>query len=335
MEKPTKETAKTFGDWAYLAIAKHFNKILKHEADVLDDKDPEDLHQMRVGMRRLRSAIAGFSLALDLPKSAGEKNVGRVARTLGTLRDIDVLGEALKNRYHPTLPESEKPYLNEALQALAKQRRKAFKEFKILLQAEIYKNLKQTFKNWLNRPKYQTIADIDIGTILPDLLLPQVSKLILHPAWFVGIKSSLAKIEFPDGLSQKEVVSLLETEGFLMHDLRKEAKRSRYNMELFTQFYGENYQAYVVDIKNIQTVLGEIQDCFVLAEFLASIFKDSLEHKMPTLSAQLTETRYQKWQEWEPLQRKFLNSHTRKDLHLMILNPTSQSISRQPSAVSA
>ncbi|MDY7014654.1 MAG: CHAD domain-containing protein, partial [Cyanobacteriota bacterium] len=60
----TKNKPKTFGDWARVAIAKHSRKMLEHEADVLKDKDPEELHQMRVGMRRLRSAIAGFSTAL-------------------------------------------------------------------------------------------------------------------------------------------------------------------------------------------------------------------------------------------------------------------------------
>jgi len=53
--------AKTLGDSAKLAIEQHYQKILKHEAQVLKDKDPEDLHQMRVGMRRLRTAIVGFS----------------------------------------------------------------------------------------------------------------------------------------------------------------------------------------------------------------------------------------------------------------------------------
>ncbi|MEB3224731.1 MAG: CHAD domain-containing protein, partial [Synechococcus sp.] len=43
-----------FGDWAHQAIAKHYQKILSHETGVLADRDPEELHQMRVGMRRLR-----------------------------------------------------------------------------------------------------------------------------------------------------------------------------------------------------------------------------------------------------------------------------------------
>lgn len=68
-----KKKANTLGDWASLAIKKHLDKIVKHEADVLADKSPEALHQMRVNMRRLRSAITGFAPALDLPKSASEK----------------------------------------------------------------------------------------------------------------------------------------------------------------------------------------------------------------------------------------------------------------------
>lgn len=68
-----KDNAVTLKEWAHIAIAKHTNKILKSEAGVIQDKDPEDLHQMRVGMRRLRSAIAGFKIALDLPKAVSEK----------------------------------------------------------------------------------------------------------------------------------------------------------------------------------------------------------------------------------------------------------------------
>lgn len=60
----TQNEEKTLGYWAALAIKKHFEKVLKHEEDVLADRDPEALHQMRVGTRRLRSAIAGFASTL-------------------------------------------------------------------------------------------------------------------------------------------------------------------------------------------------------------------------------------------------------------------------------
>ena len=98
------QEAKTLGDWAKIAIQQHYQKILKHETLVLQDKDPEELHQMRVGMRRLRTAIAGFSCAVTLPKSVDEKKVGEIATILGKLRDLDVLQETL-NKLRKELTE--------------------------------------------------------------------------------------------------------------------------------------------------------------------------------------------------------------------------------------
>ncbi len=49
----------TLKELAHEAISKHSRRIFKHEAGVIKDRDPEDLHQMRVGMRRIQSAIAG------------------------------------------------------------------------------------------------------------------------------------------------------------------------------------------------------------------------------------------------------------------------------------
>ncbi|MEY2832247.1 MAG: hypothetical protein RLZZ574_1505, partial [Cyanobacteriota bacterium] len=74
----------TLKELAERAIAKHSRRIFKHEAGVLKDKDPEDLHQMRVGMRRLRSAIAGFTLAIDLP-NVTVKNIAKIGHSIGRL----------------------------------------------------------------------------------------------------------------------------------------------------------------------------------------------------------------------------------------------------------
>ena len=320
MKTFSKREAKTFGDWAYLAIAKHYHKILKHESAVLKDKDPEELHQMRVGMRRLRSALVGFAPALDFPKAAGERRIGKVARELGRLRDIDVLGEALKTQYRPTLPKAEQQALDRALKTLAKQRKAALKRVGAVLNGDLYKKIKSALADWLARPSYQAIAQLSIYEILPDLLLPQVSHLLLHPGWLVGSEIANEEIQFSDGLPQKQVERLLDRQGESLHELRKEAKRSRYQMELFTQFYGDSYQGYVKDIKAIQTVLGEIQDSFVLGAFLVDIVDAPLSNQMPALAAKLAETRYQRWQEWEGLQRKFLAPQTRRDLQLNILN---------------
>lgn len=321
--KPQSESdAKTFGDWSYIAIAKHFKKTIKHEKEVLKDEHPEELHQMRVGMRRLRSAIAGFSPALNLPPEADEKKVGKIARTLGQLRDIDVLGDLLKNQYQPTLPTKEQKQLNKALDVLAEQRNQAFKKVEDILKDKLYLNLKMAFQNWLKNPNYQEIAEISIASVLSDLLLPQISKLLLHPGWVLGVDFKEGSIQFHDTLKKQQVENILNDKGVILHELRKEAKRSRYNMELFTQFYSDSYQDYLKDIKDLQAVLGDIQDSFVLAEFLTEAFEKEFSSKMPVFAEQLAETRYQKWQEWQRLQHRFLDKKTREDLHLTILQPS-------------
>ena len=80
-------------------IAKHTSKIIKHKVDVLKDQDPENLYQMRVGMRRLRSAISGFAIALDLPQTVSDRKIAKIGRSLGKLRDLDVLLAALSDDY--------------------------------------------------------------------------------------------------------------------------------------------------------------------------------------------------------------------------------------------
>jgi CHAD domain-containing protein len=319
MKKATKTKQKTFGEWAYLAIKKHLKYTIKYEADVLKDTDPEALHQMRVGMRRLRTAINGFAPALALPKSAQEQKVAKMARQLGELRDLDVLQETLQNQI-TLLPTEEQDTLKKVLATLGKQRKKSLEKVQTTLESQPYQKLLAAFKNWLEEPTYGELAELSIYEILPDLLLPSISKLFLHPAWIVGVKLDAGEIEIPTDLDSEQVVQLLSKHGDSVHSLRKQAKRVRYQMELFTDFYDDTYKNYLKDIKEIQSLLGEIQDSFVLAEFLTDIDPEFMV-KLPTLAAQLTETRYQVWQKWQVLQRRYLNPEVRKDFHSSILKP--------------
>jgi CHAD domain-containing protein len=321
MTKTTGLAPKTLGYWAYLAIEKHFQKTLKYESDVLADKDPEALHQMRVGMRRLRTAVHGFAPALSLPTAAQEKKIAKIARQLGELRDIDVLQDTLKNQYLPTLPPSEQDALKKVLATLKKQRQKSLDLVQTTLTEGRYEELKQGFQNWLNQPSYGEFAEFPIDEILPELLLPLVSQFLLHPAWLVGVKLTDGEIAAPSGLNSEIVVQLLTAHGDSLHSLRKQAKRVRYQMELFTDFYPSTYEDYVKDIKNIQSILGHIQDSFVLAEFLKGTLDSGNIDQLPTLASQFTEARYQAWQEWRPLQQRYLNPQTRRDLHQTLLKP--------------
>ena len=302
-------TVETFGDRAIVALAKHSQKMLKHETGVWEDQDPEALHQMRVGMRRLRTALVGFSGAIEVPKPAREKKVGKIARELGTLRDLDVLKESLETYYLPSLPVTEQDQLQSVFKEIAKQRQQAYKKVTKALESKDYQKLKSSLKQWLESPKLSAIAPFPLAEVLPDLLLPHISNLLLHPGWLVGQNSD------------QDSATILDEEGETLHSLRKAGKKARYQMELFTHCYNEPYQQYVKQIKAIQSTLGEIQDSVVLREFLTECCGEKFPQAFPHLQEQLTEFRVQKWQEWEELRQYFLDSATRQNLRLTVQNP--------------
>lgn len=319
----TASQPKSLGDWAYIAVEKHFHKSIKHEADVLQDKDPEALHQMRVGMRRLRTAVTGFAPALDLPKYAREKYIGAIARTLGELRDLDVMKEALKERCLPSLPKSEQKAIAAALEYLEERRHQTFKEVKSVLEKSRYQDLKQAFIQWLKEPAYQPMAEIPILQVLPDLLLPQVSALLLHPAWLIGISKSseTGEIQPIKDMTPTAIDRALATSGDTMHDLRKQTKRVRYQMELFADFYGATYAAYLKDMKALQEILGEIQDGVVLGEFLTKAKGNGSDSLPPKFAQQLADSRYEAWHKWQTLQVRYLNLQIRQSFRAELLRP--------------
>ena len=312
------EKVNTLGDWAAVGIRKHLNKIISHEPEVLKDKDPEELHQMRVGMRRLRSALNGFDPVLNLPDSVTDKQVGKVSRCLGKLRDLDVLLEALQTHYYSQLPTKEQKILDQVLQKLNKKRQKTVELVREIIAKKSYKSLKQDLQQWLDFPQYTSIEQLPIDEVLPDLLLPLISHLFLHPGWQTGIQQ-LANNHH----ASKEIVEqILNNQGDILHDLRKTVKRVRYQMSLFTDFYGNTYGAYLEDMKAIQEYLGEIQDSEVLEVTLAKVLKSDIESKLPQFAALLKESRYQAWKKWQLMQRRYLNANIRHNFRTTLLHPT-------------
>lgn len=328
MKSDSKQSANTLGDWAKIALEKHFQKTIQYEEDVLSDRAPEALHQMRVGMRRLRSAAKGFAPALDLPKAARQSQIGKISHSLGSLRDLDVLLETLESGYKDTLPDQEKEEFKRALTLLKSERSHAFDAVRETLNSEIYLSFKNSLADWLNCPSYGEMAQVPIQYILPDLLLPEVSALFLHPGWLLGIKTKKGQVKI-DNLTETEVEELFAKQGEILHDLRKQVKRVRYQMSLFTKFYGKAYSEYVEDLKEIQEILGKMQDGVVLTETLSRVLGCNLQDSLPTLAEKLLENRYLSWLEWQPLHQKYLKPEIRDHLRLELLYPNLPSNSKK------
>ncbi|MBD2566457.1 CHAD domain-containing protein [Anabaena lutea] len=321
MNPDTTTIIKTLEDFAYQAIDKHFKKTVKWEKSVKKDEDPEALHQMRVGMRRLRTAVSRFGLSLNLPKSVSDKNIGKIARILGKLRDLDVLKEILENDYKPHLLHKEQESLKIAFSTLDKQREIEVSHVHKIFKDELYKDFKKDLQDWLEKPSYQPLASLPIQQVLPDLLLPEVSEFFLHPGWLIGTEIVDSKIVVQTNWTPEQLEQHLKTEGETLHSLRKQAKRIRYQMELFTELYGESFTANISDVKHIQESLGMLQDSVVLNEWLADIFKSELNSQLRGLTTLLAANRYQLWQQWQPLQEQYLKAETSHKFHLTILQP--------------
>ncbi|HEY9844620.1 MAG TPA: CHAD domain-containing protein [Candidatus Caenarcaniphilales bacterium] len=311
----------TFGHYAHQAINKHFQKSVKPEAAVLKDEHPEPLHEMRVGMRRLRTALQVFSPAIVLPKAASVKRISKIARSLGQVRDLDVMHAELKTRYRYNLNKAEKVKLDALLESLQQRRRHEFVQLEKTLSSHRYLKFKKVFENWLAQPVYQEVAELPILEVLPDLLLPLVSELLLHPGWLMGTTVQEGQITLNQEISPQALSDQLEQQGEVLHRLRKQMKRVRYQTEFFIDFYSPSYAALSQEFQTIQKILGQIQDSFVLGEYLGAQLKDDLAHELPRLVAQMQQERVRVWQDWQPIQQRYLDQEFRQSLRSQVITP--------------
>ena len=68
-----------------------FSNWLTNEAAAVDGSDPRGVHQMRVALRRLRSALVVFGVSCPVTKRNGSRrNAAGWPGCLGPSRDLDV-----------------------------------------------------------------------------------------------------------------------------------------------------------------------------------------------------------------------------------------------------
>ena len=322
MQTTAKETTQltTLDSFAHSAIGKHFKKSIKHESDVLNDEDPEALHQMRVGLRRLRTAVDVFGFAVKLPKAISDRAISKIAHSLGAVRDLDVLTAELRAQQQSNLPASEQHRLETLLKKMNKQRKRDFAHLKQTLKGSDYDSLKDAFKGWLEKPHYQSIAQLPMQEVLPDLLLPLISETLLHPAWLVSatFENGTAIVQ---SIHPEMLDDFIKHHSPALHDLRKQMKRVRYQTELFVDFYDRAYAKQVEEFKTLQEVLGQIQDSAVLQGYLESQIKESVQDVYPSLSKQLDQKVADALQIWQTLQQRYLDPEFRTRLRSLCSSP--------------
>ena len=307
------------GEYSHQIIQQNVWRFIDQEKAVLKDHNSEPLHQMRVGIRRLRTAVRVFESAIVLPKTVSYSSIGKIMSSLGETRDLDVLQQLLKKQYQPLLQQSVQSKFDKVLKKLHKKRAQHFLQLKKMLKSDRYIHLKHSIKSWISEPVYTPIGSLFVVQVLPDLLLPLICQIFLHPGWLVGttIQTGNVKlIENPTALNQQ-----WSQFGDLLHDLRKQMKGVRYQAEFFSGFYNADYLQTIEEFKTIQDVLGELQDRVVLRQFLESTLNTDLAKVLPTVNQILQQEQLELWQRWQPLQERYLSLDFRQSLRSLLTIP--------------
>ena len=135
------------------AFGRSVVQILAHDPGVRVGGDPEDLHQLRVATRRLRSDLRTFSEFVDpdLSERIGP-DLRWVADQTNRLRDLDVMAEWLAQRA-AQLPAEDQPALETLLQHCDAQRGAAHASVLRSLGSARYLNMIDNLLRLLDTPK--------------------------------------------------------------------------------------------------------------------------------------------------------------------------------------
>ena len=268
----------TCGAFAQELIQHQIRKLGKLQGEVLANRDPEPLHQLRVSLRRLRTALDQFAPALDLPNGVSQRRIGSVARRTGLCRDLDVLEQRLRLEILPKLPEGEQHTLKRAMRWLAEDRAKAFATLQDALQGSRYLKLLARLSRWQKQPSFTPLGLLPMLPWLSDWQAPFTVALFLHPGWLVE-----------DPFSET------------LHDLRKCIKRARYAMENLEAWCSPPLLDWIEDLRQAQDHLGNLHDLQILQSSFRKDERLWATSQMPVMRAELVSLQRLHWLQWREL----------------------------------
>ena len=272
-------TGGSCGSFAASLLEQRARRLVALQLDVLADRDPEPLHQMRVCCRQIRSTVEQFAAALLLPEQVSAQRLARIGSDLGLARDLDVMRDQLEQRWYPLLSEREQSPLRKLLKLLRRERKLAFAITTDTLKGRRYLKLLARLQAWLREPVFTAMGAEPIAPWCPELQQVVQAGLFTLPGWWV---------ERPH-----------EPEAALaLHQLRRRIKRARYGLVNLSPLAPELYQPWLLQLKRMQTSLGELQDLRVLMLMLERLLEERPDAVLPSLCSLILEARDQAWQSW-------------------------------------
>ena len=211
-------------------------QVLVNHRAVLESNDPEAAHQLRIGLRRLRSALHALRPLVDRASlRAFERSARDVSRAVGILRDADVLILEV----HAAVEDiaTDKTGFAELREALLRNREAKRDEVRQVLSGPQWAKLQLYLALW---PRM--LNEID-GLDKP--ISKQASK-ILAQAWKKPAK--LGRHLDRLGVAQR-------------HEMRKALKKLRYQAEFMTPLFDQREaKQFIRRLKVLQKVFGYIND---------------------------------------------------------------------------
>ncbi|MFC3077282.1 CHAD domain-containing protein [Phenylobacterium terrae] len=246
---------------AFRMVARNALSQTSANAEILvRRRNPEALHQLRVGLRRLRAAYSAFK-----PLLVGEEAERLKAETkwlaseLNEARDLDVF---LEQTFRPAeRAEGEDATLQALGKWLTQAQGKAYERALAAVDSERFARL-----------LLDTAAWIEVGSWSRDPATQGQREAPIEDF-------ARPRLERRNRRLRKAGRDLRHLDAASRHELRIEAKKLRYAAEFFGEAYGERpakrRRAFIGALKRFQDALGELNDIAVARRSTAALVRNS------------------------------------------------------------
>ena len=243
-------------------LQKQLRDILLHDPGTRFGKDPEELHQMRVGIRRFRALLRASRVLLEPEWYASlQEELRWLGAMLGTVRDQDVLIEQLYTEAH-ALPPAERKTFERLLTTFETHRAQARRQLLDTLRSDRYLDLLSRLERAAQAPALRDAPESSL----------------MH----------LAAQEFKE-LVKAGKRGTADPSDHELHRLRIRTKRTRYAAELAIETMGKSAIRFVRQTKRNQDILGEHQDAIVTEERLRQLLQTTRGVKTAFAIGQIVE----------------------------------------------
>jgi CHAD domain-containing protein len=251
--------ADSMSEAARRVLRGQLNRMVAHERGARDGRDIEELHDMRVAVRRMRAALRVFRPYLDRAAyKPFRKTLRRAGRILGMVRDLDVFREK-SQQYLQTLPDERRSELDPLLAAWQTAYAGARQGMLDLLDGKAYPQCKREFARFLATAGAGAPPAPSESAAPPPHRVREAVPL-LAVASYAAVRAYEGRVEGTDTPLPR------------LHQLRITAKGLRYTLEFFREILPAAVEAPIDRIKELQEHLGNLQDavvtCGVLRDFL-------------------------------------------------------------------